>query len=66
MPPRLCQRGLISIEGTPMIRTALLAAARARGATAHPGHGMLYGQMVEIARFFGLAIAPGNVPRLFG
>jgi shikimate dehydrogenase len=46
--------------------TALLTGARARGATAHPGYRMLYGQLVEIARFFGLAIAPDKVPPLFG
>ena len=59
------QPGTLVCEAV-MRDTALLAAARTRGATAHPGHGMLYGQIVEIARSFGLTMAPGNVPRLFG
>ena len=59
------QPGALVCEAV-MRDTALLAAARARGATAHPGHSMLYGQIVEIARSFGLTMAPGNVPRLFG
>jgi shikimate dehydrogenase len=56
--------GMLVCEAV-MRDTALLAAARACGAIEHPGYCMLYGQMVEIARFFGLAIEPCNVPRLF-
>ena len=65
LPTDTLQPGTLVCEAV-MRDTALLAAARTRGATAHPGHGMLYGQIVEIARSFGLTMAPGNVPRLFG
>ncbi|WP_198972226.1 shikimate dehydrogenase family protein [Xylophilus sp. ASV27] len=65
LPVDTLQPGSLVCEAV-MRDTALLAAARERGATAHPGHRMLYGQIVEIARFIGLDIAPGKVPRLFG
>lgn len=46
--------------------TALLAAARRRGCPVHHGQWMLYGQIVEIARFLGIALAPESVERTLG
>ncbi len=46
--------------------TALLTAAQARGCLIHQGQYMLYGQLVEMARFFGLPLEPANVARILG
>ncbi|AJG21792.1 shikimate dehydrogenase family protein [Cupriavidus basilensis] len=46
--------------------TPLLKAARERGCAVHHGQWMLYGQIVEIARFLGVALAPEFVERILG
>ncbi|WP_349608108.1 MULTISPECIES: shikimate dehydrogenase family protein [Cupriavidus] len=46
--------------------TALLAAARARGCSIHHGQWMLYGQIVEIARFLGVPLEATFVERTLG
>ncbi len=46
--------------------TALLSAARERGCQVHHGQYMLYGQVVEMARFLGIALQPENVARILG
>lgn len=46
--------------------SALLSAARSRGALAHRGQYMLYGQMVEMARFLGVTLASTLIDRLPG
>ncbi|MDF3839291.1 shikimate dehydrogenase [Cupriavidus basilensis] len=46
--------------------TPLLKAARERGCTVHHGQWMLYGQIVEIARFLGVPLAPEFVERILG
>ena len=65
LPVETLQPGTLVCEAV-MRDTALLAAASARGATVHAGHYMLYGQMVELAHFFGMELKPSNVCRLFG
>lgn len=46
--------------------TTLLAAARRRGCIVHQGQYMLYGQLVEMAKFFGLELDPLNVDCILG
>lgn len=46
--------------------TALLAAARQRGCQVHQGQYMLYGQIVEMARFLGVQLVAANVDRILG
>ncbi len=46
--------------------TPLLKAARERGCTVRHGQWMLYGQIVEIARFLGVPLAPELVERIPG
>lgn len=46
--------------------TPLLQAARARGCAVHHGQWMLYGQIVEIARFMGVPLEAAHVARILG
>jgi len=46
--------------------TPLLRAARERGCTVHHGQWMLYGQIVEIARFMGVPLTPAHVAHILG
>ncbi|AOY94665.1 shikimate dehydrogenase [Cupriavidus sp. USMAA2-4] len=46
--------------------TPLLRAARARGCAIHHGQWMLYGQIVEIARFLGVPLRAECVERILG
>ena len=55
LPVETLQPGMLVCEAV-MRDTALLAAARARGALAHAGQHMLDGQLVAMADFFGMAI----------
>ncbi|MBS0509153.1 MAG: shikimate dehydrogenase [Proteobacteria bacterium] len=55
LPVETLRPGMLVCEAV-MRDTALLAAARDRGAVAHAGQHMLDGQLVEMAGFFGLAL----------
>ncbi|WP_416051156.1 shikimate dehydrogenase family protein [Cupriavidus basilensis] len=67
LPPAQLGAGTLVCEA--VIRdgdTPLLKAARERGCAVHHGQWMLYGQIVEISRFLGVALAPEFVERILG